>query len=177
MLLVNVLENATKVVFLAQIQMESLMSKSRKTFNRELETAAFLLNLKEALPKLDALLVENLNEWIYEDLIYRLYHQSFKVFRLQEQTEKIVDLLTRIKPSASSLLNKSFLTIIASGTGKTFSLSDNKNWLEITRPIVEAYLHAKFFLEMACKYGHELSEQPQILPSGWAALLYLYNLR
>lgn len=41
------------------------------------------------------------------------------------------------------------------------------------RPIVEAFLHARFMLEMACKFAEELSEPPQALPSGWAAFLYL----
>jgi hypothetical protein len=30
---------------------------------------------------------------------------------------------------------------------------------------------------MAVKYGSELEEPPNPMPSGWAALLYLYNLR
>lgn len=41
----------------------------------------------------------------------------------------------------------------------------------------EAFFHARFFLKMAVKYGEELDEAPSTLPSGWAALLYLYNLR
>ena len=28
-----------------------------------------------------------------------------------------------------------------------------------------------------CKYGRELDEPPDSLPSGWAAVLYLYGLR
>jgi hypothetical protein len=32
-------------------------------------------------------------------------------------------------------------------------------------------------LEMAVKYGKELERPPNFLPSGWAALLYLYDLR
>jgi hypothetical protein len=32
-------------------------------------------------------------------------------------------------------------------------------------------------LEMAVKYGRELDEPTDSLPSGWAAFLYLYNLR
>lgn len=46
-----------------------------------------------------------------------------------------------------------------------------------TRPIVEAFFHARFFVEMAVKYGSELTEPPQPMPGGWAALLYLYDLR
>jgi hypothetical protein len=30
---------------------------------------------------------------------------------------------------------------------------------------------------MAVKYGRELEYPPRVMPSGWAALLYLYNLR
>jgi hypothetical protein len=45
------------------------------------------------------------------------------------------------------------------------------------RPIVEAFFHAKFMLTMAVKYGKKLKEAPNMLPSGWAALLYLYKMR
>jgi hypothetical protein len=30
---------------------------------------------------------------------------------------------------------------------------------------------------MLCKYGRKLASAPEIMPSGWAAVLYLYNLR
>jgi hypothetical protein len=43
--------------------------------------------------------------------------------------------------------------------------------------IVEAAFHAHYVLKLACKYGRELDESPQALPSGWAAVLYLFNLR
>jgi len=42
--------------------------------------------------------------------------------------------------------------------------------------IAEAFFHAKFFLEMTVKYEKELEALPTTLPSGWAALLCLYNL-
>ena len=31
----------------------------------------------------------------------------------------------------------------------------NQRWTEATRPIVEAFFHARYFLEMVCKYGAE----------------------
>ena len=40
-----------------------------------------------------------------------------------------------------------------------------------------SFFHALFFLEMACKYGKHFSSPPKTMPSGWAALLYLFNLR
>jgi hypothetical protein len=43
--------------------------------------------------------------------------------------------------------------------------------------MLEAFGHARYFLKMACKYGNELASPPNMMPSGWAALLYLYGLR
>lgn len=42
---------------------------------------------------------------------------------------------------------------------------------------VEAFLHAKSFLEMVVKYGKELETAQNLLPSGWAAVLCFYDLR
>ncbi len=113
--------------------------------------------------------------WGYEDAIYRFYHQSFKVFQLQESTVRIVAQLQSLAPERK--LNGWFLQIVAEGTGKQFTLADNRRWLEATRPLLEAFFHARFFLEMAVKSGRELADPPNMLPSGWAALLYLYGLR
>jgi hypothetical protein len=45
--------------------------------------------------------------------------------------------------------------IIAEGTGKEFDLSMNDRWLAETRPIFEAFFHAKHMLEMVVKCGRE----------------------
>ena len=74
-------------------------------------------------------------------------------------------------------LNEWFIAILEDGTDKTFEPEHNRRWLAVTRPIVEAFFHARYFLEMAVKYGRELERPPNLLPSGWAALLYLYRLR
>ena len=70
-----------------------------------------------------------------------------------------------------------FEGIVAEGTGRVFDMSHNDDWLRHTRPIVEAFFHARYFLEMACRYGKELEHPPTLVPSGWAAVLYLYGLR
>lgn len=69
------------------------------------------------------------------------------------------------------------MQIVSEGTGKEFELSHNENWLHHTRPMVEALFHTHYFVKMACKYGQELETQPAALPSGYAALLYLFDLR
>lgn len=141
------------------------------------EVRQLLRNIKTALPGLRKLFGESSDHWAYEDRVYRFYHQSFKVFYLQAATLKIVETLKSLAPRKATDLNPWFLNIVKDGTGKTFKKSDNKHWQKATRPILEAFFHARYFLEMIVKYGKELKVPPAMLPSGWAAVLYLYNLR
>jgi hypothetical protein len=136
--------------------------------------AALLLNLRLYGTEIDVLLAKISDHWGYEDPVYRFYHQSFKVYGLQQSTNAVVALLRKLSPETA--LNSWFLEIVAAGTGKEFRLEDNRNWTVVTRPILEAFFHARFFLEMASRY-RSLEEPPQLLPSGYAALLYLYGLR
>jgi hypothetical protein len=134
-----------------------------------------LARIKENLPELEALLADSSSHWGYEDRIYRFYHHSFKVYSLQGSTSAIVEKLQALAPECP--LDEYFMQIVREGTGKTWKEEDNERWLEVTRPIVEAYFHARYFLEMAVKYGKALDEAPGMLPSGWAALLTLYGMR
>lgn len=136
-----------------------------------------LCNIKAKLPELETLLEEISSHWVYEDSIYRFYHNSFKVYGLQDITRKIVDALKDLAPEGKSFC-KEFEEIIEAGaSGKNFELEHNNNWTHHTRPFVEAFFHAKFFLEMVVKYGKEMEEPPDMLSSGWAAVLCLYDLR
>lgn len=139
------------------------------------EVVALLANIKSEQASLEALLADVSGD-NYEDWVYRFYHQSFKVFWMQSDTQRMVDKLKALAPGGRPM-NAWFVTIVADGTGKTFALDDNQRWLEVTRPIVEAFFHARYFLEMAVRYGPHLDRPPSLLPSGWAALLYLYDLR
>jgi hypothetical protein len=138
------------------------------------EVQELFRRLKEELPALEALLVRCGSAGC-EDLVYRFYHQSFKVYRIQELTEEIVAKLRSLAPDRP--LNEWFEQIVKEGTGKEFKLADNEQWLAVTRPMLEAFFHARYFLEMAVKHGRELESPPNLLPSGWAAFLYLYRLR
>ena len=61
---------------------------------------------------------------------------------------------------------------------KPFSLAFNEDWSKNSRPYIESFFHARYFLEMAVKYGASLdSAALSYLPSGWAALLCLYDIR
>ncbi len=135
---------------------------------------ALLQSLRRDRGDLEILLSRCSDHWVYEDSVYRFYHQSFKVYGLQGTTQAIVQRLQALAPDRP--LNPWFLEIVAAGTGKAFKTEDNARWTEVTRPILEAFFHARFFLEMAVRYS-DLQEPPQMLPSGYAALLYLFGLR
>lgn len=137
------------------------------------DDAELLRGVKADLPALRNLLAGS-SDIGYEDPIYRFYHHSNKVFNLQDRTEEIVAALRSLLPSRD--LNPLFLEVVAQGTGRVFSFDQNADWPRHTRPILEAFFHARYFLEMAVRYG-ELPEPPKLLPSGWAALLCLYGLR
>ncbi|HEV3024734.1 MAG TPA: hypothetical protein VGX76_19795 [Pirellulales bacterium] len=142
---------------------------------RKGEEEKLLLRIAETLPRLEELWQRSNSHWGYEDPIYRFYHQSFKVFGLQEQTAEIVEALRSLAPHLP--LDPWFTLIVDKGAAEQFSNDVNQRWLEATRPILEAFFHARYFLEMVCKYGKELDRPPDTLPSGWAAVLCLYGLR
>jgi len=177
--------------------LDEIFREAKKPDDRP-EAVELFTNLKRALPDLEKLLEELSDHWAYEDGIYRLFHQSYKVFHLQEYTLKVVEALKKLIPKADPgreqpkfwyyyfheeqpkeypELHPWFMEIVKSGTGKTFSMSDNDHWLQTVRPIAEAFFYAKYFLEMAVRYGKELDAPPRMLPSGWAAFLDLYDLR
>jgi len=84
-------------------------------------------NIKENLPKLVELMEEMSSHWFYEDPIYRFYHQSFKVYSLQEETKKIVEALKSLTPEGQTFC-KEFQEIIDSGANrKKFQPKHNEN--------------------------------------------------
>ena len=133
-----------------------------------------LNNVKINKSALEDLLKEINDHWVYEDKVYRFYHHSFKVYGLQSATKKIVDTLQSLLPERE--MNKWFNQIVIEGTNKTFELEHNQEWLKHTRPILESFFHSKYFLEMAVKYS-SLENPPEVLPSGYAGILYLFDLR
>ena len=147
----------------------------RSEDQRRQEEVKLLAAIKDALPRLEQMWQQANSHWGYEDPVYRFYHQSFKVYHLQADIAEIVKALQDLAPHLP--LNPWFMQIVGEGTAGEFSMDVNQRWLEATRPILEAFFHARYFLEMVCKYGKELSEPTDSLPSGWAAVLELYGLR
>ena len=149
-----------------------------KIADRRVAEAALFFKLREKLPELKELLAKVTTDWVQDDFVYRLYHQSFKVYWIQKYTTQIVEALQALAPDI--VLNEWFSEIVKQGTGHAFEHAHNRDWLLRARPMVEAFFHAKFMLEMGVKHGElmkDWEEPPQMLDSGWAAFLYLYNLR
>jgi len=155
---------------------ENLSEKQKDLLRKRLEKDQSLLDsIKAKLPSLEELVF--LFNFEYEDGVYRLYHNSFKVYNLQDLTVKAVAVFENIAKATDSDLCEWFKQIVVAGTTKEWDSDHNREWLLQTRPIVEAFLHAKYFLDMMIKYGRELDSAPAMLPSGWAAILELYNQR
>jgi len=137
--------------------------------------APLLRRIKRSLPKLERTLQHYDSHWGFEDPVYRFYHQSWKVYGIEDATLHIVETLKALSPG--SPLNEWFMQIVERGCPwRPWKREDNARWVEVNAPKLEAFFHARFFLEMAVRYGKELKEPIQPMPSGWAALLYLYNL-
>ncbi len=75
---------------------------------------------------------------------------------LQSFTTQALDVLQQIAHAIDRPLSPWFTEITAQGIGVHFVMEHNTNWLVHTRPIVEAFLHAKYFVEMMVKYGRTM---------------------
>jgi hypothetical protein len=84
------------------------MSDSESDVDRRPAAQELFANLKGALPDLKALLEKCSSHWGYEDPVYRFYHHSFKVYRLQETTAEIVKTLQALRNLSTRMRQRSF---------------------------------------------------------------------
>jgi len=137
---------------------------------------ALLSALKANLQELRSVIATVDDSWVGVDLVYRFWHQSLKVYALQTYTERMAKELRRLTPEGGTL-HPWFESIVSEGTGHRFELSHNDDWLLRARPIVEAFWHARHMLHLAAECAESLTSPPTILPSEWATLLELYQIR
>jgi hypothetical protein len=136
-----------------------------------------LANLKAQHTELASLLA-SMSGHAYEDTVCRFYSGSAKLYQhAPQRTGEIIAALQRLEPSGTQLCPLFEQIYQDGGQEKPFLLEYNSDWGLHGRPLVEAFFHARYFLEMAVKYGASLDSPPSYLPSGWAALLYLYGIR
>lgn len=139
--------------------------------------ARILQNIPAYAEDIRALLTRIRDVWGEEDKIYRFYHESFKVYDLQQYTVEMFELIRTIGDVKASELNPLFMQIIREGTDKHFDTSHNSRWGYETRPILEAFWHTKHMLEMMLTYGFSEEPSETVLSSGWATVLSIYRIR
>lgn len=140
--------------------------------DRDEKARELLANLKEHRSELVELL-DSVSGRRYEDVVYRFYSGSCKVYEVQYNTDTIVEALRKVAPKGIPL-SPLFERIYQAGVS---AKQIDTEISERGKLILEAFLHARYFLEMAVKYGDELQDQPAYLPHGWAAVLCLYQIR
>jgi hypothetical protein len=155
-------------------KLDRIMSRLLQPEERHRLECLLLERLKLRKAELASLWEEPNGHRGYEDGYYRYYHGSWKVYGVQSRTEKAVEFLRSLLPERD--LNEAFMEIIRDGTGKEFEMKHNREWTKHTRPILEAFAHARYMIDMAVRHA-DLPEPPQPMPSDWAGLLYLYDLR
>src|SRR5688572_2553392 len=155
---------------------EQVLQEIAENHNRRhAQAGRLLVNINEHRADIERLLAVYKKE--EPDLVYRFYHQSYKVFIMVELTRQVVNLFHRLAPD-SAKLNDWYALITTEALSKEFDPDKtNSIWLAETLPVLQGYWHSKYFLEQMLVAAEELDEAPEILPSGWAAVLYLYNLR
>ncbi|MGH9947296.1 MAG: hypothetical protein ACRD6X_08865 [Pyrinomonadaceae bacterium] len=155
---------------------EEVLRELEESFRRKHKRAETLLSsIKENREKIDNCLAA-IHEW-EPDIVYRFYHHSFKVFDGKRLIDQSVAFFEHISPDTLEL-NPWFVSIVAEARSKEFDMeTTNPIWLSETRPILEAIWHCRYFLEQMAVSADTLGSAPEVLPYGWAAVLYLYNLR
>jgi hypothetical protein len=132
------------------------------------------LRIKSRLPELEVL-ARDLEE-SEEDGVYRFYHGSNKVFFLQDPVKEAFTLIKEIggesdPPNYECARNR------RGRNRHQFSETTSENWEAETKPILDAFRHTKYFINMMVKYAKELERDEMPLEPGMAALLYLFELR
>jgi hypothetical protein len=144
--------------------------------NLRLAHDALLSRIKECLPALEDL--QKQIEDAEEAGVYWYYHSDPHVYGLQQYTESACSLFRQIASHEEGNLALLFELIVREGTNRTPNLVvQSRVWIQDAAPIVSAYYHAKYFISQHIKYAKELENSPDTLPSGWAAILCLYELR
>lgn len=154
---------------------EAVLAEIKANFEKHhIYANQLLTNIKENRSRIEGSLSHI--KKVEGDLVYYFYHQSWDIFQYRTALEVNKALFESLSPDKKPL-NSWFVSICETAIRKEFSDSTNANWASETQPILDAYWHTRYFLEQMLIAGEELETAPEILPYGWAAVLYLYNLR
>ena len=133
--------------------LKKMLGIIRSHTHRERINALFF-RIKARLPELEE--VAGTLEEAEEDGVYRFYHGSNKVFFLQDPVKAAFTLIKEIG-SEDDPPHFEYARIVEAGTAHDFQGDrTNANWEAETKPILEAFWHTKYFINMMVKYAKEL---------------------
>ncbi len=156
-----------------QIELDFMNGFFRDNKIKEQKLRENIMNNLRTLKELQTLIDD---EDVYETKLYKFYNYSYKVYHLQEYTLSIVETLKKLLDEP--LHKKNFMRQIELGTGKEFVPGHKVEWFKETVHITNAFLHAKYMLDMILKYGATGDDgRAPNFAYGWAAVLCLYNIR
>jgi hypothetical protein len=96
---------------------------------------------------------EAMAEEVEENGVYRFYHGSFKVFNMQGPIKEAFKLIDEIG-GEDDPPHFDYALLVKAGTENDFAGDrTNANWDAETKPILEAFWHTKYFINMMVKYG------------------------
>jgi hypothetical protein len=101
---------------------------------------------------------------------------SYKVFDLQDPVESAFKLINEIGDESDPPYSE-YVQIVEAGTTNKFSATTNENWEAETKPILEAFWHTKYFINMMVKYAEDFEKVEMPTRPGMAEVLYLFELR
>ena len=99
------------------------------------------------------------------DLIYRVFHHSFKAYYIQNSTKHLFNIIKLIKPPNVEI-NPSYLKIYREGLME-FKGEHNQNWLDSINPQILSYSYSKFLIEALLQSLEEIpkaQEPTNLLP-------------
>jgi len=129
---------------------------------------ALLKAMREAHADLKELLKKMESHWEYEDLVYRFYHHSYKAQFAADLGNEVFDRLLSLVPWG----HRECPVFV-----RRLRARCRRPWtMRRSRADIELMLHARYFLEMAVRYGRRYKRGPNPMPSGYAALMCLYGL-
>lgn len=137
--------------------------------------ANFLPLIRKQLPDLVGLSDESSGP-AFQDMIYRYYHGSFQVWKLQPWVGRCVLAFGAVFPGIP--INGLYCEIVHSGLREILHSSFNRTWSQHARQVVDAALHTQLVLGAVVRIAKSTDQQvPQALSPDWGIALSLWNLR
>lgn len=156
-----------------------LMETIRNSVDKQLLAQELFRNAKNMLPEMQRIF-KNITcpGGGLAHYVYRFYHHSYKMYRVQEATSEMLSLFVRIDPKKVRAFAPEFDTIVNNGLDIEKAEWHNQCWNQIGNAMFLAFFHCKSVLEMLMWSVQQCTEaQNKWLSEPWAGCLSVFCLR